>query len=175
VVKVNSLAASDLKGTTMASTASTDRRRLPRFDRSGASPALLGLLLAVLSFAPAGQGQGKGQVQEKQLSKAALLAEARYRAARKQFDLIWQYYQQSRVESFDVYVWSRLLLDAHRSISKAPADRIMALEEHLDHMVKLETLIRKIRRLGFGRSSDVGASEYYRLEAECWLAEAKAD
>ncbi len=165
---------SDLKGTTMAS---TDMRRHPRFDRSGISPAILGLLLAAISFAPAGQGpgQGQGQAQEKQPSKAALLAEARHRAARKQFDLIWQYYQQSRVESFDVYVWSRLLLDAHRSISKAPADRITALEEHLDHMIKLETLIRKIRRLGFGRSSDVGASEYYRLEAECWLAEAKAD
>jgi hypothetical protein len=158
----------------MASIASTDMRWLPCFDRSGVTPAILGLLLAVVSFAPASQGQGQGQGQEKQPSKAALLAEGRHRAARKQFDLIWQYYQQSRVESFDVYVWSRLLLDAHRSISKLPADRIKALEEHLDHMVKLEALIRKIRRLGFGRSSDVGASEYYRLEAEYWLAEAKA-
>lgn len=166
---MNSLAAGEVEVTSMAS---TDMRWLPRFDRSGVPPAILGLLLAVISFAPAGQGQG--QVQEKQPSKVALLAEARYRAARKQFDLIWQYYQQSRVESFDVYVWSRLLLDAHRSTSKLPADRITALEEHLDHMVKLEALIRKIRRLGFGRSSDVGASEYYRLEAECWLAEAKA-
>ena len=148
--------------------ASSDRRWAHTFDRSRISPAILGLLLVVISFAPAGQGQ------EKQAPKTAALAEARYRAARKQFDLIWQYYQQSRVESFDVYVWSRLLLDARRSISKAPADRITALEEHLDHMIKLEVLIKKIRRLGFGRSSDVGASEYYRVEAEYWLAEAKA-
>ncbi len=41
-------------------------------------------------------------------------------------------------------------------------------------MQKLETLIKKIRRLGFGRSSDVGASAYFRIEAECWLAEAKS-
>ena len=41
-------------------------------------------------------------------------------------------------------------------------------------MRKLETLIVKVRRLGFGRSSDVGASQYYRIEAECWLDEAKA-
>jgi hypothetical protein len=148
--------------------ASSDMRSAPTFDRSRISPVILGLLLVVISFAPAGQGQ------EKQAPKTAALAEARYRAARKQFDLIWQYYQQSRVESFDVYVWSRLVLDAHRAINKTPAGRITALEEHLDHMVKLEVLIRKIRRLGFGRSSDVGASEYYRLEAECWLAEAKA-
>jgi hypothetical protein len=170
---VNSLAASDLESTTMAS---TGLRRLPSSDRSKVSLAIAGLLLAAISFAPASpsQGRGQGQGQEKEAPKPLALAEARYRAARKQFDLIWQYYQQSRVESFDVYVWSRLLLDAHRSISKKPADRIAALEEHLDHMTKLETLIRKIRRLGFGRSSDVGASEYYRLEAEYWLAEAKA-
>ena len=36
----------------------------------------------------------------------------------------------------------------------------------------MEELVRKIRRLGFGRSSDVGATRYYRLEAEDWLARA---
>ena len=41
-------------------------------------------------------------------------------------------------------------------------------------MKKLEELVVKIRRLGFGRSSDVGATEYYRLEAELWLARATA-
>ena len=154
--------------------ASTGLRRLPSSDRSKVSLAIAGLLLAAISFAPASPSQGRGQGQEKEAPKPLALAEARYRAARKQFDLIWQYYQQSRVESFDVYVWSRLLLDAHRSVHNTPAERITALEEHLDHMVKLEVLIKKIRRLGFGRSSDVGASEYYRLEAEHWLAEAKA-
>jgi hypothetical protein len=164
---VKALAASDLEGITMASTRT---RSLLTVDRSGLSATVFGLLLAAVSFAPASQRQD----QKKQAPNPALLAEARYQAARKQFDLIWQYYQQSRVESFDVYVWSRLLLDSRWPLSKAPADRIAALEEHLDHMVKLEALIRKIRRLGFGRSSDVGASEYYRLEAEYWLAEAKA-
>ena len=36
-------------------------------------------------------------------------------------------------------------------------------------MKKLEALIMRVRRLGFGRSYDVGAAEYYRLEAEHWL------
>jgi hypothetical protein len=40
-------------------------------------------------------------------------------------------------------------------------------------MKKLEELVKKIRRLGFGRSYDVGASEYYRLEAELWLEKAR--
>jgi hypothetical protein len=125
-----------------------------------------GLLLAGASVAPVPQGQ--------EARKQPPLAEARYNAALKQFDLTWQYYQQSRVESFDVYAWSRLLLDAKRGVSGRQADQIAAYEEHLDRMQKLETLIKKVRRLGFGRSSDVGASEYYRIEAEYWLAEAKS-
>ncbi len=135
---------------------------------SAKKPRLLswGLLLAVASVAPVPQGQ--------EARKQPPLAEARYNAALKQFDLTWQYYQQSRVESFDVYVWSRLLLDAKRGVSGRQADQIAAFEEHLDRMQKLEALIKKVRRLGFGRSSDVGASEYYRIEAECWLAEAKS-
>ena len=124
-----------------------------------------GLLLAGALVAPVPQ--------EQEARKQPPLAEARYNAALQQFDLIWQYFQQSRVESFDVYVWSRLLLDARKGVSDRP-DRIAAYEEHLDRMKKLETLIKKVRRLGFGRSSDVGASEYYRIEAECWLAEAKS-
>src|SRR5271166_44074 len=86
-----------------------------------------GLLLAGASVAPVPQGQ--------EARKQPPLAEARYNAALKQFDLIWQYYQQSRVQSFDVYVWSRLLLDASKGLSVRP-DR--------------------------------------RIEAECWLAEAKS-
>ena len=127
-----------------------------------------GLLLASASVAPAPQGQ------DKEARKQPALTEARYNAALKQFNLIWQYYQQSRVQSFDVYYWSRLLLDASKGVSNKPDRQIAAYQDHLDRMQKLEALIKKIRRLGFGRSSDVGASEYYRVEAECWLAEAKA-
>ena len=41
-------------------------------------------------------------------------------------------------------------------------------------MRKLEALIKKIRRYGFGLTNDVGASEYFRIEAETWLAEARS-
>jgi hypothetical protein len=128
--------------------------------------ACWGLFLFGLAVAPAPQQKAAGKQQA--------LAEARYSAAVKQYDLIWQYYQQNRVSSFDVYVWSRLLLDATRARNSAPAAENAACAEHLDHMTKLEALVKKIRRLGFGRSSDVGASEYYRIEAECWLEEARS-
>ncbi len=40
-------------------------------------------------------------------------------------------------------------------------------------MTKLEELLKKVRRLGFGKSIEVGAVEYFRIEAEYWLAHAK--
>jgi hypothetical protein len=136
---------------------------------SACKPAVVGwgLLLAGLSSAP--------MIQDKPASRsdAASLAERRLRAATGQFNLIWQYYRQDRVDTFDVYLWSRLLLDARREAARQPAERIAACQEHLEHMKDLELLVRKVRRLGFGRSSDVGASEYWRIEAEHWLAQAK--
>jgi hypothetical protein len=123
-----------------------------------------GLLLAALSFAPAPATEPNG---------LTALAEARHHAAVKQYDVTWSYYQQARIDSYQVYVWSRLVLDSHREITDKPTDRVAALEEHLSRMKKLEALIKKVRRLGFTNSYDVGAAEYYCLEAEHWLAREK--
>jgi hypothetical protein len=124
----------------------------------------LGLLMAATSFAPAPP--------EKAVSVSPL-AEARYRAAVTQFDETWAYYRQARIDSYQVYVWSRLVLESRRAMAAKPAEHVAALEDHVDRMKKLEELVKKIRRLGFGRSYDVGASEYYRLEAELWVEQAR--
>ena len=124
----------------------------------------LGLLLAAASFAPA---------PPEKATAVSPLALARYSAAVKQYDETWSYYRQARIDSYQVYVWSRFVLESRRAIAVKPAEQVTALEDHLDRMKKLEELVIKIRRLGFGRSYDVGASEYYRLEAELWLEQAK--
>ena len=128
-----------------------------------------GLLLAAVSVAPVAQ-----EPRRKENPGLRELAEARYKAAGKQYDLIWQYYGQNRVGSIEVYVWSRLVLEARLAFRKSPADRIKALEDHRDRMKALQKLVAKIRRIGFGKSDDVGAAAYYVFEAEFWLAEAKA-
>jgi hypothetical protein len=125
---------------------------------------VLVLVLAGLSSAPADPPRVK--------AGPSPLAQARFRAAEKQYEITWSYYQQNRIDIYQVYFWSHLMLDARRDMGETPADRIAALEGHLDRMKKLEALVVKIRRLGFGRSYDLGASEYYRLEAEYWLARA---
>jgi hypothetical protein len=124
--------------------------------------AVLTILLAGFSMAPAAP----------EPARPSPLAEERYRAAVRQYDITWSYYQQARIDSYQVYVWSRLVLDARRELGETKADRLVALEDHLARMKKLEELVIRIRRLGFGRSYDYGAAEYYRLEAELWLARA---
>ena len=48
------------------------------------------------------------------------MSEVRLQAAVKQYDLTWQYYQQNRVDTRDVYLWSRLLLDARQAVEQGP-------------------------------------------------------
>jgi hypothetical protein len=141
-----------------------------------AHPALIpGLLLMLFSFAPAPPppDQPQPQPQPRPPDLSALL-EARHRAAVKQFEETWVYYKQARSDAFLVYVWSHFVLESEFDLSPRKPDRIAALGAHLDRMQKLETLVKKVRKLGFGQSIEVGATEYYRIEAEYWMAHEQA-
>ena len=122
-----------------------------------------GLALVALSVAPSPQDKAP---------KHSPLADARLKAALKQYDETWTFYQQSRTGSFPVYYWSRLVFDSQDDLASNKPERMAALEAHLDRMRKLEALVKKVRKLGFGFSIDVGASEYYRIEAERWIEKA---
>jgi hypothetical protein len=127
---------------------------------------ILGFVLVALSIAPAPQ---------ERVPKRSALAEARLKAALKQYDETWTFYKQSRSGSFPVYYWSRLVLDSQQDLATKKSERIAALEAHLARMNELEALVKKVRKLGFGFSIDVGASEYYRIEAQVWLEKASED
>jgi hypothetical protein len=143
---------------------------------SGKSLAsLLGLLLTLVSFAPAPPEPPPppAPIPADQVAILAGLLHARHRAAQKQFDETWVYYRQARTDSFPVYVWSHFVLQTQFDLSDKKPDQIAALEAHLDRMTKLEELLKKVRRLGFGQAIEVGAVAYYRIEAEYWLAHAR--
>jgi len=125
----------------------------------------LGLLITACALSPAPPDTPP---------KHSPVAEARYKAALRQFEETWTYYRQSRTNSFLTYYWSRLVLDSQEDLGDTRADHIAALEAHLERMRRLEELVNKVRKLGFAYSTDVGATEYYRLEAERWLEKAKA-
>jgi hypothetical protein len=120
----------------------------------------LGLLLTAVSIAPA---------PPEEADRRSALAQARYKAALRQFEETWVYYKQSRTNTFPVYYWSRLVLDSQRELDRSPAGQRAALEAHRERMLRMEALVLRVRRLGFSFSTDVGATEYYRLEADYWL------
>jgi hypothetical protein len=136
------------------------------FQRKSRRILVLGLLLTAFSVAPA---------PPQEPPKHTPLAEARYKAALKQFEEIWTYYRQSRTDSFSTCYWSRLVLESQQDVCDTKADRIAALEAHRDRIIRLENLVKKVRKLGFGFSIDVGATEYYHLEADRWLEKARAE
>jgi hypothetical protein len=129
----------------------------------------LGLLLIAASIAPAPPVPDTAPAPD-----LTAMLEARHRAALDQFEETWVYYKQARSDAYPVYVWSRFVLEAEFDLSDKKADRVNSLEAHLDRMKKLEALVKKVRRLGFGQAIEVGATEYYRIEAEYWLAHTQA-
>lgn len=70
--------------------------------------------MAALTFLFAGLSVAPAAPQQSPPAGPSPLAQARYDAAVKQFEIIWSYFQQDRTDSFQVYVWSRLVLDAPR-------------------------------------------------------------
>jgi hypothetical protein len=73
----------------------------------------------------------------------------------------------------DVYFWSIRWLQAEREKSPKPADTVAVLEAHLMRMKALHEAVDQLARDLLPRS-EAFKTEWYRLEAQLWLAEAKA-
>ena len=127
---------------------------------------LAGLALAFVSFAPAPEAKAP---------KSSARAEARYKAALKQYEEVWTYYRQSRTDTFYTYYWSRLALESQQELCFTKADRINALKAHQERLKRLQSLLQKVQKLGFARTIDLGASDYYLLEVEHWLEKVEAE
>ena len=131
----------------------------------------IGLFALVAALAPAPQDPPPPPAPP---PEPATLANLRADAGGKAFDMAWLYYSENRVDSEKVYRWSRRLLEAQRDALDNNPGHVTACEAHLERIKKLEAKIRKIRRIGFGDSLDVVEVDYYRKEADFWLANAKA-
>jgi hypothetical protein len=72
-----------------------------------------------------------------------------------------------------LYRWSCRLLDAERDAAEDKKERQAAVENHYKRMRALEIRAKDWFRLGLIPAIQVPQAEYYRLEAEAWLAKAK--
>jgi hypothetical protein len=88
---------------------------------------------------------------------------------------MWTNYREGRAAGEVLYRWSRRWLNAERQLSARPADQVAALEAHLQRMRRLEALVQKVQRSGQTTIDEISATEYYRVEAEIWLLQAREE
>jgi hypothetical protein len=103
----------------------------------------------------------------------ARLAKQRRDAARKTYEVTWTNYRERRTSEDLLYRWSVRWLEAERQLSDKPADQVAAFQEHWERMRALERLIGNLQRAGQAVIDEVSGTEYYRVEAEVWLLQAK--
>jgi hypothetical protein len=130
--------------------------------------AVAAIILGVAVLASPGRGD----------EKAAANAKARLDAARKTYEGMfarWRTDPSARLRPEDFYSWSRRWMDAEREVADKPEARVAAAQAHLDRMTKCEQMVRRKHDVGLDTFAyEVTGAEFYRLEAERWLAEAKA-
>jgi hypothetical protein len=73
----------------------------------------------------------------------------------------------------DVYLWSVRWLNAQRDLASKKEGQIDALEDHLRRMQDLQRRVEKLAP-GLVTLTEVHSAEFYRVEAELWLAQEKA-
>jgi hypothetical protein len=127
--------------------------------------SILGLVLAGAALAPrlADDSQDPRSIVKAQLEAARLTYEMTLTRAQN----------GQALEPEQLYRWSVRWMEARRDLSPDKADQVAALEAHHARMQKLEMLAKGLAKVGHGKTSDATAAEYYRLEADLWLARVK--
>jgi hypothetical protein len=115
---------------------------------------------------------------EADTGQKATNASARRDAARKAFELRLERRKVDLSVNFDpdyLRQWSRRWMKAEQEMAADKVGSIAAAEAHLGRMKKVESMTHALANAGLSAAPDVVAAvEYFRLEAEDWLAQAKA-
>jgi hypothetical protein len=105
--------------------------------------------------------------------RLAKLYKSRVEVARQMLDIVLKNYKDGNLPVVEVpYRWSCRLVEAERQASPLKADRLASLQAHLDRMRDVERVARDRFRSRIISVDEVKAAEFYRIEAEIWLAEA---
>jgi hypothetical protein len=132
----------------------------------------VGLLLAGSAWT------GSAAQEQDPPAQSAPNATKRLNAAKKVYESSWQLLQQQPDDAPDevehYYRWSVRWMQAEREIGRNNADRVAALEAHLKRMQFWKKRMSDLREEGIAPANEVAAADFFFLEAEDWLTEAKA-
>lgn len=116
-----------------------------------------------LSVARAQKDAGKGGVVSREL------LEERRDAARDVFQEEIRRLQAGEALPGGVSAWSERWLEAELALSLARADRLKALEAHVERTKQVEEIAMAYAKAGQGRQADASVARYYRADAEIRL------
>jgi RNA polymerase sigma factor (sigma-70 family) len=102
------------------------------------------------------------------------LRDAKAEAAKVALDIILVQREAGRATMTDAADWSRKWVLAELDRTQNKAERLAALQAHLDRMKMVEQERKAEFDAGHGSPTDVAAGRYARIEAALWLAEEKA-
>src|SRR5262249_55474978 len=131
---------------------------------------LLALFTIALAAVPLGAGPDPDAA-----ATLTRLAGPRPDAARQTYGAGRAHHRERRAPEEALYRWSVRWLDAERQLSDKQADQVAACKAHLERMRELERLLEGLRRSGTITVDEASAAEFYRVEAEIWLTQAKDD
>jgi multidrug resistance efflux pump len=141
-------------------------------------------IVAIPAAGPVGKREKEAEPKETDRhGDLKALFQARLDAARKAYDEAVRSTQLAKraqdlliplVRPGDVCFWSRRWLNAQRDMSAKKEDRIAALAGHLQRMKEMQQRVVEMNKNGLASSLEVTAVEFYRIEAELWLAREKA-
>jgi hypothetical protein len=126
-------------------------------------------VLLLLGLLPAGSSRADPEP----AAAPSRLARQRLEAARKTYEATWANYRERRASQDSLYRWSLRWLEAERQLGGPRADQVAAFKGHWERMRELERLIANLQRVGQAVIDEVSAAEYYRVEAEIWLVQAR--
>jgi hypothetical protein len=131
------------------------------------------LWLAVLLLVTPSTMMGRADPDQDTAAVLAKLQTQRRDAARKTYEVMWSNYRERRASEDTLYRWSVRWLEAERQLAGQPAEQVAAFNGHVERMRELEKLLDNLHRSGLTTVDEISAAEFYRVEAEVWLLQAK--
>jgi hypothetical protein len=133
------------------------------------------VIAAVLAVAPALAAQGPAAGKKPDAARAN--SQARLEAARTVYQGWLKRHNETGEVKWDpefLYRWSRRWLEAERELAEKKEQRVAASEAHLARMRRLEELLNRQMQAHEAARYEAAAATFYRLEAERWVTQAKA-
>ena len=99
---------------------------------------------------------------------------AKVEAARRTYEVMWRNNKEGLAPFAELaYRWSRRWLEAELELSDQKADRVAAYQAHWTRMRQLRQATRGRWQNRVNTVEEVTATDYYIVEAEIWLEQAR--